>query len=226
MPEAGIFIDESGIQEGASRYYLVTLVVHEQDVDLEPFFFSYERSLRERGLPDIPFHSTPLLRASDDYKNLDAETRNRLLVSFGAFVRRLPIHYVTFSYKSSEFGTRQKLQALIRRDLASFLVDNLEYFQQFDHVKIYYDDGQDAPKDAVHDAFAYALSKEATVYRNSEYRSFRLSQVADYLCALELTDLKYQAHEETATDTRFFGKASAFRKNYLKQARRKLLLRR
>ena len=75
----------------------------------------------------------------------------------------------------------------------------------------------------MHDAFAYALSKEATVYRNSEYRSFRLSQVADYLCALELTDLKYQAHEETATDTRFFGKASAFRKNYLKQARRKLL---
>ena len=115
------------------------------------------------------------------------------------------------------------LAALIRRDLVSFLVGNLEYFQRFDHVKIYYDEGQDAPKDAVHDAFAYALSKEATVYRNSDYRSFRLAQVADYLCALELTEAKYAAHEETATDVRFFGKASTFRKNYLRQARRKLI---
>lgn len=223
MLEVGIFIDESGIQEGASRYYLVTLVIHEQDVDLAPYFAAYEQSLRNRSLPDIPFHSTPLLRAGDDYKDMDVEIRNRLLVSFGAFVRKLPVRYVAFSYRSSEFGTQEKLQALIRRDLVSFLVGNLEYFQRFDHVKIYYDDGQDAPKDAVHDAFAYALSKEATVYRNSNYRSFRLAQVADYLCALELTEIKYATHEETATDVRFFGKASSFRKNYLRQARRKLM---
>lgn len=223
MLEVGIFIDESGIQEGVSRYYLVTLVIHEQDVDLAPYFAAYEQSLRDRSLPDIPFHSTPLLRASDDYKDMRIEIRNRLLVSFGAFVRRLPVRYVTFSYRSSEFGTQEKLQALIRRDLVSFLVGNLEYFQRFEHVKIYYDNGQDAPKDAVHDAFAYALSKEATVYRNSDYRSFRLAQVADYLCALELTEIKYAAHEETATDVRFFGKASTFRKNYLRQARRKLM---
>ena len=28
VPEVGIFIDESGIQEGSSRFYLVTLVIH------------------------------------------------------------------------------------------------------------------------------------------------------------------------------------------------------
>lgn len=224
VAEAGIFIDESGIQEGGSRYYLVTLVVHEQDVDLLPFFDAYEQSLRDRNLPDIPFHSTPLLRGYGDYKDMDAETRNRLLVSFGAFVRRLPITYRAFSYRSSEFVNKMRLQALIRRDLVDFLVANLEYFQAFDHVKIYYDNGQEAVKDAVREAFAYALSKEAMVYRDSDYRAFRLAQVADYLCALELTAIKFDRHEETETDMRFFGGVAAFRKNYLKRVRGKALL--
>lgn len=100
----------------------------------------------------------------------------------------------------------------------------MEYFQKFDQIKIYYDNGQEAPRDAVHDAFEYAFSKEATIYRNSDYRCFRLAQVADYFCVLELANLKYKNHEETATDLRFFGKQSIFKKNYLKHARRKVLL--
>ena len=223
MAEAGIFIDESGIQEGGSRYYLVTLVVHEQDVDLSLFFSAYEQSLRDRGLPDIPFHSTPLLRGYGDYQDVDVEIRNRLLVSFGAFARRLPITYKTFSYRSDKFVNPTRLRALIRRDLVDFLVENLEYFQSFEHVKIYYDNGQEAVKDAVREAFAYALSKEATVYRNSDYRSFRLAQVADYLCALELTAIKYERHEETETDLRFFGMKGTFKRNYLKKVRGKAL---
>ena len=131
--------------------------------------------------------------------------------------------YKTFSYRSSEFGTQGKLQALIRRDLVNLLVDNLDYFQSFDHVKIYYDNGQEAVKDAVHDAFAFVLSKEATVYRDSDYRSFRLAQIADYLCAIELTALKYEHHEETETDKRYFGMVGTFKKNYLKKVRGKLL---
>jgi hypothetical protein len=220
---ASIFIDESGIQEGTSRYYLVTLVVHELVEDLSPHFDAYAAGLRSRGLPDIPFHSTPLMRGGGDYEDMDAETRNRLLVSFAAFVRRLPIRYVTFSYKSSEFQTRARLMALIRRDLVNFLVGNLEYFQSFDQVQIFYDDGQEAVRDAVREAFGYALSKEAAVFRQSDYRSYRLAQVADYLCALELAEIKYSSHEETPTDLRFFGNARAFRKNYLKQARRKAM---
>lgn len=78
-------------------------------------------------------------------------------------------------------------------------------------------------KEAVRGAFAYALSKEATVYRQSDYRKFRLAQVADYLCALELTEIKYARHEETETDLRFFGRAGTFRKNFLKKVRGKSL---
>lgn len=102
-------------------------------------------------------------------------------------------------------------------------MDHLVYFQSFEHVKIYYDQGQAAVTQALRSAFEYALSKEATVRRESDYRTFRLSQVADYLCAIELTAEKYKHHAATATDEKFFGGATAFKKNWLKQARRKVL---
>lgn len=224
LPELGIYIDESGIQEGGSRYYLITMVMHELDVDLNPFYEAYEHSLHDRGLPDIPFHSSPLLRGYGDYLNMDAKTRNRLLVSFGAFVRRLPVSYATFSYRSSEFDGQQQLTSLIEKDIANFLGDNLAYFQHFGSVKVFYDNGQEAVTDAVHDAFEKVLFKGTTDYLYAEYRSSRLSQVADYLCALELTALKYDRHEETETDRRFFGMKGNFKKNYLKRVRNKALV--
>ncbi len=144
-------------------------------------------------------------------------------MAFSLLVKRLPIRYWSFVYRSSEFGNEQKLQALIRCDLVAMLVDHLSYFQSFEHVKIYYDQGQAVVSQALKSAFEYALSKEATVRREADYRTFRLSQVADYLCAIELTAAKYERHTTTATDEKFFGGAAAFKKNWLKQARRKLL---
>lgn len=96
-------------------------------------------------------------------------------------------------------------------------------FKKFDLVKVYYDGGQHAVTQALHDALEYSLSREAVVYRSSTAAEYRLSQAADYACAVELTALKYQAHEETATDRRFFGSWSSIRRNVLKTVRKKRL---
>lgn len=45
-------------------------------------------------------------------------------------------------------------------------------------------------------------------------------QVADYACGIELTAIKYQAHEQTATDNIFFGKWADLKRNHLKKLRR------
>lgn len=48
-------------------------------------------------------------------------------------------------------------------------------------------------------------------------------QVADYACGVELTAIKYQAREQTATDAIFFGKWSDFKRNHLKKLCRHIL---
>lgn len=221
LGDISVFIDESGTQEGKSTYYVVTYVLHNQADSIGESIERYERSLKNREIPNIPFHATPLLRAHDSYANLSLHERKSLLVSFNVLVQRLPIRYRSFVYRSREFGTPERLQALIRRDLVSLLVDHLDYFQAFGSVKIYYDQGQPAVSNALREAFSFALSKQATVSRSSDYRRFRLAQVADYLCAIELAAVKYKHHEETETDEKFFGGYGAFKKNWLKQARRK-----
>lgn len=223
LGDLSVFVDESGTQEGATDYYVVTCVLHDQSDDIFPAIAGYERSLCDKGLPDIPFHATPLLRAHDEYANIGIEERKSLLVSFSLLVKRLPVRYRTFVYRSREFGNARRLQALIRRDLVSMLVDHLDYFQSFEHVKLYYDRGQESVTSALGGAFAYALSKDAAVPRESDFHDFRLSQVADYLCAIELTAQKYADRRQTPTDNRFFGGAQAFKRNWLKQARRKRL---
>lgn len=221
MKELSVFCDESGIQEGGSKYYLVTMVMHDQSNSLIDALDLYEQSLARRDLPDIPFHATPLMRGYDQYKNLDMEIRKKLLTSFGILVQRLPIHYKSFAFKSKEFKTADTLQVQLRRKMVDFLFDEIDLLQSFDIVKVYYDNGQTAVTAALHAAMEYVLSKDVPLYRDSDYKAYRLAQAADYLCEIELAAIKYENHDETQTDIKFFGGIGSFKKNWLKQARRK-----
>ena len=104
-----------------------------------------------------------------------------------------------------------------------FLFDNIEHLQSFDAVKVYYDDGQEIVTKAIHDAIEYVLAKNAIIYRDAKPSDYVLLQVADYICTLELTAIKFQDHMETKTDLAFFGKWGSFKKNYLRKLRRKRL---
>lgn len=55
--ELSIFADESGDRTGKPRYYLLTLVLHDQADDIRENIAQYEESLRNADLPNIPFHS-------------------------------------------------------------------------------------------------------------------------------------------------------------------------
>ena len=163
------------------------------------------------------------MRANDDYSGIDPGIRHRLMVSFAAFVRDLPVRYKLFAYRCRSIGGPQQLMTTLKRDIVNFIFDHLDYFQDFDRVKIYYDGGQAVVTKALHGAFEYALSSNVIVYKATDFHSYRLAQVADYLCMIELTALKYAGFELTSTDKRFFGSSRDFKKNYLKKARAKLL---
>jgi hypothetical protein len=102
--ELSIFVDESGDRGGKARYYLLTLVIHDQSDAIADKVARYEESLLRADLPNIPFHSEPLLNGHGPYESLPIAQRKKMLYSFGVMVQRLPISYVTFVYRRSEFG--------------------------------------------------------------------------------------------------------------------------
>ena len=85
------------------------------------------------------------------------------------------------------------------------------------------DNGQHSIAESLHRAIEYALSKNAVVFRSAQPSEYRLSQAADYICTMELTAIKYAGRTATATDEKFFGKWSDFKKGILKETRKKLV---
>lgn len=221
MRELSVFIDESGSDGLRDKYYLVTLVLHEQDDDISEGIKLYEQSLAEKGLPDVPFHASPLLNGHDDYEGMALAERKRLLFAFRVFFRHMPVRYTCIALKTKEYPATDEVSNTMRRRLVEFLFDELPYFQGFDVVKIYYDNGQQSIAEAVHKAMDYALAKDAVIYRSASPADYRLSQVADYICTMELTALKYADKAATATDGKFFGSWSQFKKGILKEVRSK-----
>ena len=220
MRELSIFVDESGSDGLSDRHYLLTVVMHDQSENIANSIAAYEGALRAKGLPDIPFHASPLMNGKDQYSGLDLRTRKMMLGSFRVFFRHMPVKYHTFAYATKQFASLDKLAGAMRRDIVNFLFDNLAELQSYDMVKVYYDNGQSVVTNALHDAVEYALARDAVIYRDAKPADYRLFQLADYICTLELTALKYQVHAETATDRMFFGQWGSFKKNYLKKLRR------
>ena len=221
--ELSIFVDESGDRGGKARYYVLALVLHDQAENIAEKVGRYEESLLRADLPNIPFHSEPLLNGHGSYEGMPIESRKKLLYSFNVLVQRLPLKYKTFVYRRSEFEDLAKLTARMKRDISGLLFDHLEFFQGFDEVKVYYDNGQDIVKRALDQSIGFVLSKGTVERRKTSMTDYRLEQVADYLCTIELAAVKYAAKEDGGTYDKFFGGVGAFKRNWLKQARRKMI---
>ena len=60
-------------------------------------------------------------------------------------------------------------------------------------MKVYYDNGQDIVKQALDRSVGKVLSKGVVRRRKTSMTDYRLEQVADYLCTIELALVKYGA---------------------------------
>lgn len=222
MSELSIMVDESGEWGKLSKYYLITLVFHDQSKPIGTHIERYEQHLMDATLPNIPFHAGPLFNGHDDYENISLADRKRLFIAFFTLARNLPFTYVTFAHDKNEFGgDKRRFEAQLRRDLANYMLTHLDQFQSYDTIKIYYDNGQQVVTNALKASIDYAFSKDAIVYRQANPKDYRLEQTADLMCTIELTALKYQAKENTETDHKMFGNWRTFKQNYLKVLRRK-----
>ena len=57
LNDLSIFVDESGDQGGHSKYYVLTLVFHNQNNDINPELKKYRQGLDARQLENLPFHA-------------------------------------------------------------------------------------------------------------------------------------------------------------------------
>ena len=154
-----LHIDESGSQDFSEGRYIVAVVLHDHSANIADPIDRYECRLSIAGLPNIPFYGKDLLHGNQDYAAVSPGDRKRLLAQFARFVRELPFSFFVLRYGVSDARNREELEARIRRDLVLFVFDRLPYFQLFDVIAVYYDNGQGAVSIALRDALDFALAK-------------------------------------------------------------------
>ena len=188
-----MFVDESGdlgLKSKVKTYYIITLVFHDQDYDISEELNKLDRELSNLHCPKGAVHTEPLIRREAPYEAFTPNERRSIFTKLFFFAKNCDISYKTFIFEKQQFKDEMKLEAKIAREISQFIRDNLTYFQSFDELMLYYDNGQKQLNRILNTVLATEIvDYDVRKVKPSEYRLF---QVADLICTLELLNKKME----------------------------------
>lgn len=111
------------------------------------------------------------------------------------------------------------LEGRMAREMSIFIRQNLEFFQKFDDVVLYYDNGQHE----LNRILNYTLSTELSAYtlRKVLPKDYKLFQVADLICTLQLLSLKIESGDLSKSEQLIFHNKRELRKTFLNPIKKK-----
>jgi len=215
-------VDESGVFgpfESHSPYYIVTLVFHDQSIDISENINHLNTRIRLSGLPDYTIHAGPLIRREHEYSHLLLLDRKRIFNILYNFVRTTNITYHPFIIEKKHLVEEIDLNVRITKQLSSFLFKHFDVFAQYERMVVYYDHGQ-------RELTNILVSVFTTVLHNVEFKkispaNYKLFQAADMLCTLELLSVKAARKTLSNSERTFFTSAQNLHKSYLRAIHRK-----
>jgi len=224
MRELSIFVDESGdfgSYESHSPYYLLTFVFHDQAESISEQVALLDTMLSQDGFPIHTIHTSPLIRKEGHYYHLGNSQRKALFSRLYYFARKTSFTYQTFTFRKREFESETALLLAMARSLGQFIRDRLEYFQSFDRIVIYYDNGQHQISAVLASVFG-ALISDGLEIRKVVPSDYRLFQVADFLCTIERMAVKREAKTLSRSEIAFFNRSNKEFSKVLKTLRKKI----
>lgn len=218
MRELSVFCDESGdfgAYDVHSPYFILSLVFHDQSVDLRREIPYLEKAISNAGYDKTTtIHTAPLIRRESEFHNDSLQKRKKLFDALFAFFRHCSIQTRSFVIEKRKFGFGDELSERLAKEMGLFFRDNLDYFQQFDRMIVYYDKGQDEITRTLKIVFS-------SIFNNVEFRvvspeDYRLFQVADLTCTLELLYQKRETRSLSNSERVFFKNAKSLKNTYLR----------
>lgn len=223
MKELSIFVDESGdfgAYEPHAPFYLFTLVLHDQSNSLKEQLQHLEHGLLDIGF-DVKhcFHAGPIIRREEDYQIYSITERRKTLNRILTFAKNCEISYVTFSVEKKHMSDSLSLTVALSKQLSAFIREEYAFFTQFDKIVVYYDNGQVELNKLLASVFTIMLPQAE--FRKVMPADYRLFQVADLFCTLELICLKEGNKIMSKSEEVFFGSMRDMHKNYIKPMAKK-----
>lgn len=153
------------------------------------------------------------------YQNFTPNERRAIFSKLYYFTLGCDIRYKTFVFRKSEYKNIFKLEARMAKEISQFIRENLIYFQGFEKVILYYDNGQHELNRILNAVLATELTDyDARRVLPSDYRLF---QVADLICTLELLRLKIEHGDLSKSERWIFYSKRDLKKDFLKGIHKK-----
>lgn len=217
MRELSIFVDESGDfgeYSAHAPYYIVAMVLHDQANDITTEIAKLNRELKNLGYENHVVHTEPLIRREEDYRNLSPNERRSIFTKLYYFTTKCQIQYKTFIFQKKDFENVFKLEGRMAREISGFIRENLTYFQGFEKVILYYDNGQHELNRILNTVLASELADYDV--RKVLPCDYKLFQAADLICTLELLRLKAESGSLTRSEKLIFHTKRDLKKDFLK----------
>ena len=222
MKELSIFVDESGdfgVYNHCCPYYIVTLIIHEQAHSIKEHIEKLNTYMNNIEYNMKAVHAAPIIRREEIYKNVDIYKRRKIFNTFFYFTEKVGIKYKNIIIDKKHKNALD-INSSISKDLSSFVKENLYYFQQFDKVIIYYDNGQNQLANILVSVFS-SWFHDKFEYRTVSPYEYKLFQVADFICTLSLINHKLACGQNlTKSEQLFFGSKRNLKMNYLKHIKK------
>ena len=218
------FIDESGDfgpNDYRAPYYYVAMVLHDQAEEITDKITGMEERAANLGFPHHAIHTGPLIRREKTYANDQMETRKHLFNVLYFFTVHLPIRYFCVSVRKSECSDNIQQTAKLSRRITDEIKAHEDYWRSFDKIVVYYDNGQTELTRIITSVFNSLFSNVEV--RKARQVDYKLFQVADLICTMEMLGEKAEHNAFSNSETEFFESINKFRKDYYKKVKVKEL---
>lgn len=218
MKELSVFIDESGDfgdYDDKSPYYVISLVFHDQSIDITNNIRELDRALADIGQEGCYIHTGPIIRREVPFKYMNREERNRVLRRLVTFSRKVEYSHKSFCVNKRDFGGGTLLASRLTLNMEAFFREHLEYFSAYDLIKIYYDNGQSEVANIIKTVFS-EFTSNVEVKDDVVPVDYKMFQVADLVCSAKVMELKMEEHRLSRSELKFFGSERDLRKNLIK----------
>lgn len=216
-----IFIDESGdfgFVKGSSDLYAVSFTLYESSNSIENELKYLNKKLDELNYYGM-IHLAYLVAKRGDYSQFDLERRKSIFWAIFYFSNRVKVKIRTVIIYKKYINKKMQLNMALAREIGQFINDNKAYFDTFDKIVIYYDNGQETLATILDTLFATNPKVERKI--GFDHIKKRLFQVSDMLTVIDKLDYKRKNNTAFTKAEKYFFNGKDFRHiiNLLKNKR-------
>lgn len=177
--------------------------------------------MHEAGFSIEYIHTGPVIRREGVFRTLSIAERRKLLYKMLNFTNACPVKYECVVVNRKEALDKEVLSERLEREISQVLKKHYSFFTQFEKIVVYYDNGQVELSTILKKVFYMQFSK--VEFRSAEPQRYRLLQVADFICSIELLKIKWQEHRLSISEEKFFYKPQELKKTFIKSIEKKHL---